>query len=74
MGRSSRRGHSQRDGDRKNQRPWGVIDFEPEGRPYFIAPQRARYTRNIAVGINSPLRGGSIESPNNRSISAALAN
>ena len=58
----------------KTNAPGGVIDFEPEGRPYFIAPQRADTTRNIAVGINSPLRGGSIESPNNRSISAALAN
>ena len=58
----------------KTNAPGGVIDFEPEGRPYFIAPQRADTTRNIAVGINSPLRGGSIESPNNRSISATLAN
>ncbi|MYB68108.1 MAG: hypothetical protein F4X75_06360 [Gemmatimonadetes bacterium] len=58
----------------KTNSPGGVIDFEPEGRLHFIAPQRADTTRNIAVGINSPLRGGSIESPNNRSISAALAN
>ncbi len=58
----------------KTNAPGGVIDFEPEGRPYFIAPQRADTTRNIAVGINSPLRGGSIRSPNNRSIGAALAN
>ena len=58
----------------KTNAPGGVIDFEPEGRSYFIAPQRADTTRNIAVGINSPLRGGAIESPNNRSISAALAN
>ena len=39
----------------KTNAPGGVIDFEPEGRPYFIAPQRADTTRNIAVGINSPL-------------------
>ena len=58
----------------KTNAPGGVIDFEPEGRPYFIAPQRADTTRNIAVGINSPLRGGSIRSPNNRSIGAALTN
>lgn len=58
----------------KTNAPGGVIDFDPEGRPYFIAPQRADTTRNIAVGINSPLRGGSIRSPNNRSIGAALAN
>ena len=58
----------------KTNAPGGVIDFEPEGRSYFIAPQRADTTRNIAVGINSPLRGGGIASPNNRSISAALAN
>ena len=58
----------------KTNAPGGVIDFEPEGRLHFIAPQRADTTRNIAVGINSPLRGGSIESPNNRSISGALAN
>ncbi len=58
----------------KTNAPGGVIDFEPEGRPYFIAPQLADTTRNIAIGINSPLRGGSIESPNNRSISATLAN
>ena len=58
----------------KTNAPGGVIDFEPEGRFHFIAPQLADTTRNIAVGINSPLRGGSIESPNNRSISGALAN
>ena len=58
----------------KTNAPGGVIDFDPAGRSYFIAPQRADTTRNIAVGINSPLRGGGIESPNNRSISAALAN
>ena len=58
----------------KTNAPGGVIDFEPEGRLHFIAPQRADTTRNIAVGINSPLRGGSIRSPNNRSIGAALAN
>ena len=58
----------------KTNAPGGVIDFEPEGRSRFIAPQRADTTLNIAVGINSPLRGGSIESPNNRSIGATLAN
>ena len=58
----------------KTNAPGGVIDFAPEGRPYFIAPQRADTTRNIAVGVNSPLRGGSIRSPNNRSIGAALIN
>ena len=58
----------------KTNAPGGVIDFEPEGRFRFIAPQRADTTLNIAVGINSPLRGGSIESPNNRSIGATLAN
>ena len=58
----------------KTNAPGGVIDFEPEGRLHFIAPQRADTTRNIAVGINSPLRGGSIRSPNNRSIGAALGN
>ena len=58
----------------KTNAPGGVIDFEPEGRPRFIAPQLADTTRNIAVGINSPLRGGSIESPNNRSIGGVLGN
>ena len=58
----------------KTNAPGGVIDFAPEGLPYFIAPQRADTTRNIAVGINSPLRGGRIDSPNNRSIRAALSN
>ena len=54
--------------------PGGVIDFDPEGRPNWIVPQRADTTRNIALGIDSALRGGGIESPNNRSIGAALAN
>ena len=58
----------------KTNAPGGVIDFAPEGRSRFIAPQRADTTRNIAVGINSPLRGGSIESPNNRSIGGVLGN
>ena len=58
----------------KTNAPGGVIDFAPEGRPRFIAPQLADTTRNIAVGINSPLRGGSIESPNNRSIGGVLGN
>ncbi len=52
----------------------GVIDFDPEGRPNWIVPQRADTTRNIALGIDSALRGGGIESPNNRSIGAVLAN
>ena len=58
----------------KTNAPGGVIDFEPEGRSHFITPQLADTTRNIAVGINSPLRGGSIKSPNNRSIGGALGN
>ncbi len=54
--------------------PGGVIDFEPVGRPNWIVPERADTTRNIAIGLNSPLRGGSINSPNNASIRGTLPN
>ena len=42
--------------------PGGVIDFDPRGRTGWIFPQRADATRNIAVGIGSPERGGDIGS------------
>ena len=48
----------------KTNSPGGVIDFSPENRINWIAPQRADTTRNIAIGLNSPLRGGAINSPN----------
>ncbi len=54
--------------------PGGVIDFNPAGLPNWIAPQRADTTRNIAIGLDSPLRGGSINSPNNVSIRSTLSN
>jgi len=54
--------------------PGGVIDFDAEGLPNWIVPQRADTTRNIAIGLNSPLRGGSINSPNNISIRGTLPN
>jgi gliding motility-associated-like protein len=54
--------------------PGGVIDFDPLGLPNWIVPQRADTTRNIAIGLNSPLRGGSINSPNNISIRGSLPN
>ena len=38
----------------------GVIDFNPEGRPNWIFPQRADVTRNIAEGIAE--RGGDLGS------------
>jgi hypothetical protein len=54
--------------------PGGVIDFSPTDLPNWIAPQRADTTRNIAVGLNSPLRGGAINSPNNVAIRGTLPN
>lgn len=52
--------------------PGGVIDFDPEGLPNGIFPQRADTTVNIALGLNSKLRGGQITSPNTISIRGAL--
>jgi hypothetical protein len=52
--------------------PGGVIDFEPEGLPNWIFPQRADTTRNIAVGADSPERGGGITSPNTQRIRTDL--
>jgi hypothetical protein len=52
--------------------PGGVIDFDPEGLPNGIFPQRADTTVNIALGLNSKLRGGKITSPNTISIRGAL--
>ena len=52
----------------KTNAPGGVIDFEPIGRPNWIVPQRADTTRNIAIGLDSPLRGGAVNSPNNNAI------
>lgn len=53
--------------------PGGVIDFDPEGLPNWIFPQRADTTVNIALGLNSKLRGGAITSPNTISIRGALS-
>lgn len=52
--------------------PGGVIDFDPEGLPNWIFPQRADTTVNIALGLNSKLRGGEITSPNTISIRGSL--
>ena len=54
--------------------PGGVIDFDPADRPNWIVPQRADTTRNIALGIDTPLRGGGINTPNNVSIRSTLGN
>ena len=58
----------------KTNSPGGVIDFSPENRINWIAPQRADTTRNIAIGLNSPLRGGAINSPNSVNIRSTLPN
>ncbi len=52
--------------------PGGVIDYQPEGYPDWILPQRADTTRNIAVGADSPERGGGITSPNTQRIRTDL--
>jgi hypothetical protein len=54
--------------------PGGVIDFDADGLPNWIVPERADTTRNIAIGLNSQLRGGSINSPNNVTIRGTLPN
>ena len=58
----------------KTNAPGGVIDFKPIGRPNWIVPQRADTTRNIAIGLDSPLRGGAVNSPNNNAIRGTLPN
>ncbi|MEE3234299.1 MAG: FlgD immunoglobulin-like domain containing protein [Candidatus Latescibacterota bacterium] len=58
----------------KTNAPGGVIDFEPLGRPNWIVPQRADTTRNIAIGLDSALRGGTVNSPNNNAIRGILPN
>jgi hypothetical protein len=52
--------------------PGGVIDYGPLGRPNWIFPQRADTTRNIAIGADSPERGGGITSPNTQRIRTDL--
>jgi hypothetical protein len=54
--------------------PGGVIDFDTADRPNWIQPQRADTTQNIALGLDSQLRGGSINSPNNVAIRSTLGN
>ncbi len=58
----------------KTNAPGGVINFSPLDLPNWIIPQRADTTVNIAVGITSPLRGGSIKSPNSISVRSELPN
>ena len=58
----------------KTNAPGGVIDYDPANRPNWIVPQKADTTRNIALGLDSILRGGAVNSPNNVAIRGTLLN